>query len=452
MTISSVFTDLSEYSRYHSDLSVIRSTIIVTSPVPSDVISAALCRSDGGGNIVVKNLTLTTETRYNVAFDLNRDAMDELGIYRAKQGDYTIVVTDSQNNVVESKMFAISIVPVKELKEEWTKGVTFYDYEILEPRIQPQKITGVIVTEVSENHYKGPFTLTYTETTKELSWKAGTGVPVVGDVPYSLLLLDGDNEDYIMVTVSPNLLPSVDKSEMLYIDNGRLKDSAFIRQIRAATNWVEERIVTKLEPTIVDTDGFKNGLFFDEVAIPETYYKPRNFNKWLSFKIPYPNILDLELTGYFNTSKSVQVPRTWLVWNERSGICELVPTTSAQVMWNFYGGIFVMAYLYNYASIPSFWHYRATVGLRDLKADRSIVREAIAKKASYELLNSAGSAYRAGYASQSTSRDGVSQSEGYTASATYGTYGGHFTSYKEWLAKEVPKMRIRFCGIQYTTI
>jgi len=111
-----------------------------------------------------------------------------------------------------------------------------------------------------------------------------------------------------------------------------------------------------------------------------------------------------------------------------------------------------MAYLFNYASIPGFWHYRATVGLRDLLNERAVVREAIAKKAAIELLNSAGSAYRAGYASQSTSRDGVSQSDGFTSSATFGTYGGHFTSYKEWIKDNIPKMKMRFCGIQYVTI
>ena len=172
----------------------------------------------------------------------------------------------------------------------------------------------------------------------------------------------------------------------------------------------------------------------------------------MNFKLPYPNILDLAVDGYFNTAKSATVPREWLVWDERTGICELVPSTSAQVIWSFYNGIFVMAYLFNYASIPGFWHYRATVGLRDLNNERAIVREAIAKKAAFELLNSAGSAYRAGYASQSNSRDGISQSQGYTSSATYGVYGGHFTSYKEWLATEIPKIKTRFCGLQYVTI
>jgi hypothetical protein len=93
-----------------------------------------------------------------------------------------------------------------------------------------------------------------------------------------------------------------------------------------------------------------------------------------------------------------------------------------------------------------------TCGLRDLNNERAVVREAIAKKAVFELLNSAGSAYRAGYASQSVGRDGISQSEGYTSSATFGTYGGHFTSYKEWLDKEIPRMKKRFNGIVFSSI
>lgn len=457
MPVTSVYTDQTEYSRYHSDLSIINATIEVSSPVAGQILTVALNRLDGYGVVSTKTVTLTAATSYVVSFDLNKDAYDQtspIPIYRAKQGDYMLNVTDSSNNVTSSAMFAISIVPVREMREEWTKGVTFYDYEILEPVVQPQNITGVTVIEVSANHYKGPFELVFTlGTPSTLAWNGGQAVNINGPVPVDLLLMDnqGADADFIRVHVVPLQLPTTNQNDTLYIDNGRIKDRAFIDQIRRATTSIQNSLITKLEPEVIDTDPGTG--FCDEVGPPDTYIRPRTYNKWMQFQLPCVNVLDVEsMTGWFNRGQVATIPRDWYQWSEKTGQGELVPSNSAQVVWSFYNGIFVMSYLYNYASIPGFFHYRLTAGLRDLWNERAIVREAIAKKAAIELLNSAGSAYRAGYASQSTSRDGVSQSEGYTSSATFGTYGGHFTSYKDWLKEEIPKIKKRLVAIQVRSI
>lgn len=449
--ISQVFVDKSEYSRYHLDLSTITATVIDNSPTSGATFTVALIRQDGYGSVCTKTLTESVSSQYRITFDLTRDALDSKGIYRAKQGDYIIQVSDAFGAIVAaSPMFAISIVPVAEIKHTWATGVTFMNYEVILPKQQPQKITGAVITEVPLDHYKGAFPLSYRALDKSLSWKGGDYVATNGMQPQTLLLLDQQKEDYVMVSIDPLSLPSTDQTEVLILDNSRLSDADMIDQVRRATSWVQQRIITKVEPETIDTE---TSLFADEVAIPQTYYRPTTFSKWMSFNIPYPNMLDVEsITGWFNTAPTATVPREWYVWSERTGIVELVPSAASQVTWQFYNGVFVMAYLLNFPSIPSFWHYRLTCGLRDLNNERAIIREAIAKKAVFEMLNSAGSAYRAGYASQSTSRDGISQSEGYTSSATYGTYGGHFTSYKEWLEKEMKGIKRRFCGIMFTSI
>ncbi len=452
MAVTTVLTDKTEYCRYHAELNIITVTIVIENPIAGAALSVALFRLDGYGAVVTKTVTLTSATQYQVLFNLTADTYDALGIYRAKQGDYVIQTTDAAGVIVDSPMFAVSIVPVVEMRTEWVKGVTFFDYEVLLPRIQPQLVTGVVVTEVSTNHFKGPFQLVFTVgSPSTLSWAGGPNYPLATLAPQTLLLLDNRQEDYILVDVNPLLLPATSQTETLYIDNGRITDRAFIHQLRRATEWVEQQIITKIEPQIITTDP-TTVPFYDEIAIPETYYRPRTFNKWLSFKIPYANILDLSMSGYFNQSPVATIPRQWLDWDERTGIAELIPSTSAEVIWSFYNGIFVMAYLFDYASIPGFWHYTGTVGMRDLNNQRGVVREAIAKKAAIELLNSAGSAYRAGFASQSTSRDGVSESSGYTSSAMYGTYGAHFQQYQTWLTREVPRMKSRFVGIQFVSI
>jgi hypothetical protein len=452
LQVSSVIVNKTEYSRYDAQLSVITAVVIVDTPDIGATLQVALFRLDGYGAVSQKEITLTAATQYQVSFDLKKDVIDATNIYRAKEGDYVVQVTDPLDNIVNSNMFAVSIVPVKEIKETWAFGVTFQFYEILRPIVQPQLITGVEVVEVASGHYKGPFPLVYDPVDKTLSWSGGPDITINGLFPQNLMLLDKEQQDFIMVEVYPLGLPAGSEpiTETLVIDNGRLQDRDIIRQVRAAGDWVQQKIITKLEPNIVDTDPGSN--YVDEIGMPETYYQPRQFNKWMSFKLPYPNLLDVSVSGYFNQSQMASVPRTWTVWNERTGIVELVPSMSAQINWTFYGGIFVLQYLYNYASIPSFWHYRITCGLRDLFNERNIVREAIAKKATLELLNSAGSAYRAGYASQAAARDGVSESAGYTSSAMYGTYGGHFSNYIKWLDEEMPKMKRRFIGLQFISI
>jgi hypothetical protein len=443
-------------------MKLITVTIEVNSPVVGETLTVSLFRLDGYGIVVSKTVTLSTATVYTATFDLTIDpfvpvtagvAIGGGAIYMAKQGDYVIQVADVDGNITSSAMFAISIVPVWEMKNEWMKGVALLDYEVLEPRVQPQNTTGVTVIEVSADHLKGPFSLVYTAGTPfSLAWGGGQAVNGYGSGLIELLLMNTTG-DFIMVQVNTFLLPNANTSDTLYIDNGRMKNRAFIDQVRRATAWVEQEIVVKVEPSIVDTDPQLPGHgYADEVAIPETYYRPRTYNKWMSFKIPYPQILDMSVFGFFNMSQAATVPREWLVWDQVTGICELVPSTSAQVVWSLYNSLFVMAYLFDYASIPSFWHYTATVGLRDLRDNKAIVREAIAKKAAIEILNTAGSSYRAGFASQSASRDGVSQSQGFTSSAMYGTYGAHFTQYQTWLDKQIPRMRTRFGGIQYVTI
>lgn len=454
MPVTNIYTDQTEYCRYLSNLSVITTTILVSSPVVGANLSVALFRLDGYGSVATKAVTQTTATTYTVTFDLNKDAIDTLGIYRAKQGDYVIQVTDSIGAVTQSAMFAISIVSCYEFLNEWCKGIPFQDYEKLEPRIQPQLITGVNINEVSQIHMKGPFALTFTiGTPNTLSWGGGQAININANAPQSLLLMNS-TQDFIMVNINPQLLPAISVTEYLYIDNGRIKNSAIIDQMRRATSWVQQEVIAKLEPTIVDTDPGLNG-YYDEVAFPETYYRPRNYNKWMSFKLPYPRLLypgDLQVTGYFNQTQSASVPRSWLNWSEDSGICELVPSAASTVTWTFYNSIFVLMYLFNYASIPGFWHYRATVGLRDLWNERAIVRECIAKKCAYELLNSAGSAFRSGYAGEESSRDGVSSNVQFTSSAMFGVYGSHLTEYSKFLKDTIPKLRTRLCGVQFIVI
>lgn len=131
MSVTAVYTDASEYSRYHQSMKVITTTIEVNSPVAGETLTASLFRLDGYGIVCSKTVELTTATQYTVTFDLTVDpfvpvtagvAIGGGTIYMAKQGDYTIQAEDSSGNITSSAMFAVSIVPVWEIKNEWMKA------------------------------------------------------------------------------------------------------------------------------------------------------------------------------------------------------------------------------------------------------------------------------------------------------------------------------------------
>jgi hypothetical protein len=59
----------------------------------------------------------------------------------------------------------------------------------------------------------------------------------------------------------------------------------------------------------------------------------------------------------------------------------------------------------------------------------------------------AGQAFRGGFASQSLSRDGVSESVSYTASAIYGIYSATIEDYTKFINREIKQIKGRYRGV-----
>ena len=355
-------------------------------------------------------------------------------------------------------------MPVKELKERWCYGVPVTAMQFLGPKLQPRQVTGVTIKEVPNTHPKGIFVLVYNVTGPALSWAGGTAVTVQPGIVQDYLLISQAGTDYILVTVNPAALPASSVTEQIVIDAKEIDDSIFRQDLEQAYNEIYNKCFFYPEPTYVATDP--NTLAYgpqvsvqtgwaDVRGIPVTYYRMKDFMRWMTVKLPHNRILKVNnLTGYFNETLTLNVTLDWIVWNEMNGQLELVPKSGAIVSWQFYESA-MLQFLYIYASIPSFWHYWILCGLPTLEGEFQIVREAIAKIAAINAIGRLGTAYGGGLDSISTGRDGV------TITRTFGKkYPGQglVEEYQKWLYGDgktwgnIKRIRDRIVGPQYVVI
>jgi hypothetical protein len=96
------------------------------------------------------------------------------------------------------------------------------------------------------------------------------------------------------------------------------------------------------------------------------------------------------------------------------------------------------------AELPNFWHFNLVAGLRQTDP---VALEVVAKKAAIDVLTVAGHAYRGGFSSQSISRDGVSESVSYTASAIYGIFSATIEDYSKFINREIKGIRGKYRGM-----
>ena len=105
---------------------------------------------------------------------------------------------------------------------------------------------------------------------------------------------------------------------------------------------------------------------------------------------------------------------------------------------------------YGFGNIPAFWNYSATIGIPDLRdADRHIILELIARNAAASVLIEAQRGYQGGLGSQSTSRDGLSNSFSYNPQ---GPYGSTIAEHRQWIATEIPRIKTKLGGLLMVTL
>tara|TARA_R100001594_G_scaffold32198_1_gene59814 strand:- start:3849 stop:4679 length:831 start_codon:yes stop_codon:yes gene_type:complete len=262
--------------------------------------------------------------------------------------------------------------------------------------------------------------------------------------------------DYVIVEVDPRLLPSTSQVDQLFVEEKQMTDETLRRYIQQAVSQVEDttlqvyleptRCVTDIDPSqitfssqnlspiVLDAD-------FDVKTTPVTYYPP-NSAKWIDIQMPMYHVLRVDsLFGAVANTRVVDINLEWIEIGEKQGFIQLVPFNQ-EIAFDFIGLVFVES-LRGAVEIPSFWRYNVLAGLRDVPGD---VQELIGRMAAIPILTVAGQAFRSGYSSQSVSRDGVSESVSYTASAIYGIYSASIEDHRRWVKDHVRDMRAKYRG------
>jgi hypothetical protein len=291
--------------------------------------------------------------------------------------------------------------------------------------------------------------------TRTLSWCNGPVMIVERAGTY--ILRRGDTADYITVRVaSVAELPTESRAEEILISRKPL-DAERIRQILdQAISWVEDsaigvyleptRVVTEIDPDVLAYPAGTDipsivGADWDRVVDALLYTVP-TAGHWIGFRMPaYPVLYFDELYGKVSNTRVVDIALEWVEAHERTGWVELVPFAQ-ETAFNYIGLVWVES-LRGPVPIPNFWNFNAMVGFRDTPR---VLLELTAKKAAMDILTIAGQAFRGGFASQSISRDGVSESVSYTASATFGIYSATIEDYKKWIDANLAKLRGAFRG------
>lgn len=446
--------DHEEYSKYDDTVAVINASIVATGATSSDDLSWSIERLDGYG-IVTGGVLPLTGPNITLSIDL-RTIQDDDGINFANQGRYLLRVTDLITSIETTAEFLVAIITADELKRKWCYGVSLESSDLLSPVIPPRLVTGVTFLEFSRDHSTGPFDLSYVKgPPATLAWAGG--LPQIVPTGINKMVLVGDCNSYVVIEVNSALLPNADVTETIVVDRRKMGDGDIRDFIREAVAWTESYLHVAVEPRLAMTPLLwqaQGKPYVDELMQPQSWYRPENYWQWLNFKVPVRRLLKVyNVEGYFQTAKSTVIPLgNWEVHDEYNGLIIFIPKTGAIINWEVIQTTF-MNFLFGRAFMPDFWHYRVAHGLRNLKVDTNqTVREVIAKKAAIDVLLQAGSAQKAGIASESVSRDGVSQSISYTQSAMYGIYSHITIPYQQWLDDTMDRLKRRLGGVEFVTL
>lgn len=473
ITALGVSLNRTHFSRYEPARAAVEAKITVT-PVTgnpgTDQVRVTLRRRAGEGERTLTERILTVPADASggikASFDL-RAVLDAEGFNAARRskapGDYRVVaeVVGAAPAVEGSASLTVVLLTVEEMRSRWLLGLPLLTMERLEPRLQPQAVTGVKVVDVSQDTPIGARTLAYVKgPPATLAWAGGTPVQIEAGATRQYVL-PASGAGFVVVEADAVALPASAASETLSIQHGRMSDEAIWKDVMDLTDDIETAIQVFLEPTKVVTSHLldpkvpntKRPTEWDEVGDGVAWYKPSDGMRWITIKLPYHSLIHIkELTGFFNLQRTVEINREWLTWTEKTGVVELVPSNLAVINWIFFG-IGFYTFFSTYGEVPQFWQFQITCGFREVP---DAILNFIARRAAIAVLNKAGLArYPAGVTGYSIGRDGVSESR----SLTPGVYEAAIKRY-ERETEILPdgrdmgliKLRDKYRGLAFVTL
>jgi len=284
-----------------------------------------------------------------------------------------------------------------------------------------------------------------------LSWCGGRKEKIVaGQNPYVLRKgapANRPDPNFIEVWVTAADLPSEDVSEEVLVTKRPMNDTLIQEWIDRSISWVEdEELATFIEPTRIISDLPAGAVApwvnadWDKIGCNVTYYIPEGA-AFIYIKFPYYPILFFhELYGSLAQDRVLEIPDEWIVIGP-GGNVQLVPVSLEAI------GRFVGVLLFQGAAghrpTPGFFRYDMVAGTRDTPR---VLLDLVARQTAITALTVAGQAFRSGYSSQSISRDGVSESVSFTASAMFGIYSASIEEHRKWTENALRRLRGAYRG------
>jgi len=459
-----IATDLYEYSRFEEKFK----TIVVSwsafgggdmsgEQIRFDLIKA---RRNRDASVYNKTITITgtSDPESGDLVILLEDIVDDKQISKLRRGKYFIRISSITNPGVfnDTSEILMSVMTAQGLRDNYLWGLKMDAFGIRMPTFQPSNVSGVEVMSMNAGHPTSFFPLTYVyepgpPTVRQLAWNAGPLVSITAPGTF-VLRFDCTGTDYMIVRVRDlNALPTSGATDELVIEKDMISDDMLRRFIINACDWWEnDKISVYLEPTVLVTDTRLSGNPDDDwdFIVPSLTYYPSTGVKWIDILFPYPSLLRVDdLFGHIANTRVVEIDLNWVEISEKNGFVQLVPfnTTSA---FRFIGLVWIGS-MHSGMELPGFWNFKATAGLRYLDP---VIYDILSKKAAIDALTVAGHAFRNGISSQSISRDGVSESVGYTASSIYGIYGATIEEYRKFIDKEIKYLRGRYRGVNMVVL
>jgi len=481
------FDGLIEYSKNETGREIVTLWVIPT-PNDANVVGEQItvrmmkARRDRNEEVVQARRTYTFTGPVPVegvsfSWDLRRvvySTEDPFNVIR--RGNYFFEVEHSGGPTYPSGTNATSedwratVMTTDRLEKEWLRGATRRSNDDRAVRFQPKELNGVWVIEVSRNHPLDIFELElvpdkHSTVNWSLSWNRGEIVPIDMRIPegihQQLILPDRWGTHYIVVQVDPRKLPTTHTTERLMIDRELIDRDSLRRWIDEEADWLEQTFLyTPIEPALCVSDfTLRNltpstGLIPPPAPLPENFdydlfgppimYKPPTAGHWIGLDVPWGKPIKWEyLVGALEHTRIVDIRPDWIQPASGRRI-HLLPYNQS-LAYSFIGLMYVHA-IRGPVELPSFWRYRYWAGLKDEKTPMDII-QVIGLRAGAQALAVLGQMFRGGFSSQSVSRDGVSESVSYTASAMYGIYSATIEAFNKRLEKLEPQVKRKYFGI-----
>jgi len=394
-------------------------------------------------------VVVETDTKLIKEYDLNLVTFLD-GRLPLNIGKHTLEV--SLNGTVATAEFSVVTMTVQTMKSKYLLGIELQSRVELVLQQDLRLITGVEVTQISNDTPVGAKELVWDATDQTLQWDNGEPVPIVDEYfEYKLLnymstpgITDGD---YLSVTIEDiDNLPTEDQTEVVIVDvkNYDIEDYQYWIQ-NGVDTVVQTIIMTDLEPTLYSSDKDLKYKYLDPVMdIP----KSRSESSNLSFDLPVNMLQDIVKlwANYFGTDSVINIDNNIIshtsdgritvrmlpygYGNTRASAGGSTATIGMSGLWD--RTIHAKTGPGARNKTMNYWQSTLIAGIKD-KNLQSLAIDVAARISSIMILLQAGLGKGAGIASRSFSVGGISSSYSTTESAENSLYSGVLTDLQRGL-------------------